>query len=93
MTTCDLCHCESDRLTVCEDLWGLGASTMCEDSAACSGAWASAFDLGAEPVALLPEPVEATNAADTAVLLYTFTLDSRDKAEPTPTRRIRALTD
>ena len=96
-TTCDLCHCESDRLSVVENLWGMGESAICVDESTCSSAWAPAFE--ATPAG---EPVEtdgpfAVNPDDTEVVCYGQTFDSLDKAEPkrsTPTRRIvRALID
>jgi hypothetical protein len=87
MSHCDLCGTESGKLSVVDDLWGLGASAICEDAAACSGVWAPAFDAGetGEPHEgdLTPEPEGSPN--DTAVLHYAPTFDSLDKADP-PTR-------
>lgn len=94
-TACDLCHSESARLDVVADLWGMGPSAICSDSEACASAWAPAFDAPAAGETHEVEPFAAsTNPNDTAVLAYSPTWDSRDKADPTPTRRIvRALID
>ena len=90
MGHCDLCGSASDRLSRVEDLWGLGVSTMCEDAAACSGAWAPAFDTAAagEPNETAGLIAGSEDPNETAVLVYGQTFNSLDKADPPKTRRL-----
>jgi len=90
MKHCDLCGSESGRVSVVEDLWGLGSSTVCEDATACADVWAPSFEAGptGEPheADLTPEP-EGVLETRTRIVFYGPTFDSADKADP-PTRRL-----
>ena len=88
MSHCDLCGTESARVSIVEDHWGLGTSTICQDATACASVWAPAFGTAptGEPHEGEPLPEsDALSVTRTAILYYGVTFDSGDKADP-PTR-------
>ena len=74
---CDLCGKASDRLSVVDDLWGLGVSVLCADPAECAETWAPGFAQDPNETAVLAYLPETWRAA-------------LDTVEPvvTPTRRL-----
>jgi len=90
MKSCDLCHHDSDRLTVIADHWGMGPTALCSDAEECSAHWAPAFVV--VPAGESPEtcgPYASLAASATAVVCYGQTFNSLDTVLPREaTRRL-----